>query len=116
MADLARLKRKRGLFKFLLHVALAKEAPISVVRTCCTVLVVLSTYRSPLFLELLQSLSVVAKSPKLVAPLLILASCASMMLIASSFVRVICASLQLDGRLESLCLTSRCDALILPSC
>ena len=35
---------------------------------------------------------------------------------ASSLVRVMLASLQLEGRLESLCLTSKCEHRILPSC
>ena len=117
VANLTGFQRKRRVFKLFLHVSFAEEASVVYVSSRAIMdLDMGRAYKSPLFLELLQSLSVVARSPKLVAPLLILASCANMILIASSFDRVICDSRQLEGLRESLCFTRRCDALILPSC
>ena len=117
MAHLAGLQSKSGILELLLHVTLAKEtAKERSVSARYGAENGSRTYRSPLFLELLQSLSVVARSPRLVAPLLILASWPRMMVMASSLERVIWASRQLEGRRESLCLTRRCEARILPSC
>ena len=73
------------------------------------------TYRSPFFLALLQSLSLVARSPKLTSPLLIRSSYPLSNSNASSFVRRISGSFQLLGRRLSLCLTSKWAARILPS-
>jgi len=73
------------------------------------------TYRSPFFLALEQSLSLVARSPSPISPLFILLSCPRKMFSASSLLLEIWGSFQLLGRRESLCLTSRCAARILPS-
>jgi hypothetical protein len=91
MAHLAGLESKCSVFKLLLHVTLAKETAVQshVNKRVDRVKESRTTYRSPLFLELLQSLSVVARSPRLVAPLLILASCPRTMAMASSLERVI---------------------------
>lgn len=98
MADLTWPQGESSIFKLFLHVTLAEEAAVSGCYRDGFLVKQFedegkegegSTYRSPRFLELLQSLSVVARSPRLVAPLLILASWPSMMLMASSLVRVI---------------------------
>lgn len=72
------------------------------------------TYRSPFFLALLQSDSDTARSPKS-SPDWIRCDKPSRVSMASSFDRVISASLQLLGRLLSLCFTSRWLQRILPS-
>lgn len=123
--DLARSQRESSLFEFRLHISSSKDAPITKPRplsqhdTSYPIHVKkekgsMITYKSPFFLALLQSLSVIATSPKLTSPLLILLSCAFKISIASAFERVMLGSRQLLGRRLSLCLMRRWRARILP--
>ena len=115
MTYFSRLKSKRRIFKLLLHIPTTEEPSTFTLALRSARAAYLLTYKSPLFLALLQSDSVTAKSPKLFCPDLMVASCFKSISKASSLVLVILASRQLLGLLLSLCLINRCAALILPS-
>lgn len=106
-ANLAGLQRKCRVLEFALHVTLLKEAPVHSSQRNCKFPANVSTHKSPPLRALLQSDSVAASSAKEVSPAFILRSCSWIISMASSLVRVILASRQLEGRRLPSCLTSR---------
>lgn len=67
LADLARLESESGIFKLLLHLTTAEEAPYTVSMSVITLFDAF-THKSPFLRALLQSDSATASSPRLISP------------------------------------------------